>query len=104
MYLLARSDGSVLSRQMCETKDILHVSEEKLRERDAEVARLRAELAAERARRHWRHLRPATAAAEVEFRTRLARLRSRSPPLRRRGGGSVLGSLASSSPLCFAIS
>ena len=39
MYLLARSDGSVLSRQMCETKDILHVSEEKLRERDAEVAR-----------------------------------------------------------------
>ena len=44
MYLLARSDASVLSRQMCETKDILHVSEEKLRERDAEVARLRAEL------------------------------------------------------------
>jgi hypothetical protein len=42
--ILARSDKSMLSRQMRETKDRLHASEEKLRERDAEVARLRAEL------------------------------------------------------------
>jgi hypothetical protein len=42
--ILARSDKSLLSRQMRETKDRLHASEEKLRERDAEVARLRAEL------------------------------------------------------------
>jgi hypothetical protein len=38
--ILARSDKSLLSRQMRETKDRLHASEEKLRERDAEVARL----------------------------------------------------------------
>ena len=42
--ILARSDKSLLSRQMRETKDRLHASEEKLRERDAEVARLRSEL------------------------------------------------------------
>ena len=42
--ILARSDKSMLSRQMRETKDRLHANEEKLRERDAEVARLRAEL------------------------------------------------------------
>ena len=41
--ILARSDKSTLSRTR-ETKDRLHASEEKLRERDAEVARLRTEL------------------------------------------------------------
>ena len=103
MYLLARSDGSVLSRQMCETKDILHVSEEKLRERDAEVARLRAELG-RGARAEALEASPTGDGCGRGGGSSLWRLRSRSPPLRRRGGGSVLGSLASSSPLCFAIS